>query len=705
MARKGSTSAGDLPISRYLPPMRVITLGATMMLAVAVGARAQTPCVRGGTALVLSGGGAKGLAHIGVLRALDSLGIHPDLIVGSSMGAVIGALYASGHSPTQIDSLFRAIPSSSAFHSDTRVMPRALGALRPVVSWEQTDHGLELQRSAVKDGPINALLSATLLTGDLAARGDFCRLPIPFYAVATDLRRRQPVALGTGDLALAVRASMAIPLVFEPVSLDGRYLADGGLTANTPATVARQLGADRLIISEMTQRDEDSVDLASPLTLANYLLTFLFRQPGDTAFPPDVVVRSDVTGIGNLDFTVANLDTAEARGYAAALAALSGSRTIGEGRRTFGPIVQRPILAAVSTSGLNDADARGLLQALSLRPGTVVDTVRLRRGLLELAQSDRFRGVWLHPDPGAPGDSLHLRLEVQKAPTRVAGLGLAYDNELGVRLWIGGVDWRIVDRAAEASAAAFFGGLETRIALGLRRTWRSNAIPRPTITLTLTDQRIPAFDGDGNELARLDAEQAVGFAGLEKSFGAQWVVDAGLEGRAWAEPVASHQRSGGIVFRVLRADPERDSRVDLSLEWADRYRRASFAWQEPIRWGRVTLTPGFRAGIGDSLPLQLTFALGGDDGFPGLHIYELRGDRELFGSMTVAIPIAGSLDLRAEGATGQVAFSNAGMALDEWHVGGRIGLGISTPLGPARLEYGVTRGFRNQVVLRVGRWF
>lgn len=680
-------------------------LGAMMLFALATGGRAQAPCRHGGTALVLSGGGAKGLAHIGVLRALDSLGIHPDIIVGSSMGAIVGALYASGSRPEEIDSLFRTIPSASVFRNDLRVMPRALGALRPLVAWEQTEHGLELQRSALRDGPINAWLDATLLAGNLTARGNFCRLPIPFYAVATDLERRQPVALGSGDLALAVRASMAIPLVFQPVRSGDRYLADGGLSANTPATVARELGADRLIISEMTQRGDDSVDFASPLTLANYLLTFLFRQPGDTAYPGDVVIRSDVTGIGNLDFTVANLDTAVAHGYAATLAAFPAP--IGGGARRQGSGVSRPapVLASVSAPGLTVTDARDLLRALSLVPGAVIDTIRLRRGLLDLARSDRFRGVWLHPDPDASGDSLHLRLEVQKAPSRVAALGLAYDNELGARLWVGGVDWRIVDRAAEASAAAFFGGSETRISLGLRRTWRSSAIPRPTITLTLTDRQFPTFDGEGNELAKLDTREAVGFAGLERLFGSQWVVDAGLEGRAWEEPTASHQRSGGAVLRVLRADPDGDGRFDLSLEWADRYRRGSLEWREPIRWGRLTLTPRLRAAIGDSLPLQLTFPLGGEDGFPGLHIYELRGDRELLGSMTAAVPVAGSLEIRGEVATGQASFGSAGLALDDWHVGGRIGLGISTPLGPARLEYGVTRGFRDQVLLRVGRWF
>lgn len=707
MARKGTLGAGGPGSGQYLPAMRGLTLGATILLATttAAGARAQALCPHGGTALVLSGGGAKGLAHIGVLRALDSLGIHPDIIVGSSMGAIVGALYASGRSSDEIDSLFRAIPSASVFRSDTRVMPRALGVLRPAVAWEQTDHGLVLQRSALKDGPINAWLDATLLGGNLTARGDFCRLPIPFYAVATDLERRQPVALGSGDLPLAVRASMAIPLVFEPVRSGDRYLADGGLTANTPAMVARALGADRLIISEMTQRGEDSVDFTSPFTLANYLLTFLFRQPGDTAFPGDVVIRSDVTGIGNLDFTVANLDTAVAHGYAATLAAFSAHRT-GDGQGPH-PDAPRPplILASVATPGLTGTDARDLLRELALVPGAAIDTVRLRLGLLDLARSDRFRGVWLHPDPGPPGDSLRLRLQVQKAPSRMAGLGLAYDNDLGARLWVGGVDWRIVDRAAEASAAAFFGGLETRIALGLRRTWRSSAIPRPTVTLTLSDQEFPTFDADGNELARLDTRQAVGFVGLERLFGAQWVVDAGLEGRAWEEPTASHQRSGGAVVRVLRADPDGDARFDLSLEWADRYRRGSLDWREPIRWGRLTVTPRVRAAIGDSLPLQLTFPLGGDDGFPGLHIYELRGDRELFGSMAVAVPVAGSLQVLGEAAAGQVSYGGAGMALDDWHVGGRIGLGIATPLGPARLEYGVTRGFRNQVLLRVGRWF
>lgn len=683
---------------------RLALAAGLILLAVPSAGRAQAACSPPGrTALVLAGGGAKGLAHIGVLRVLDSLHIRPDLIVGSSMGAIIGALYASGYSAREIDSLARQVPLESLFQVSGPELPRSLGPLRPLVAWEQGEHGLVLQRAAIREAPINAWLDAALLRGNLLARGNFGRLPIPFYAVATDLERRTPVALGSGDLAQAVRASMAIPLAFEPVRLNGRYLGDGGLAANTPARVARSLGATRLIISDLVQRQDDSVDFRSPLTIAEYLLKYLFRQPGDTAFPRDLVIRSDVTGIGNLDFTGAARDTADLRGAAAARQALAGLAPCPS--PSPAPPTPAPGLASVTVQGARPAVARDLLAQLGLVPGQPLDTTALRRGLLALQGSDRFRGVWLHPDSAPPTDSLHLALQVSNAPSRVAALGLAYDGELGARLWAGAVDRRIVDRAAEASAVAFLGGLDNRIALGLRRTWRNLAAPRPTLTLTLGDQRIPTFDSTGNQLAQLETRQAVGFVGLEGLFGTAWVADVGFEGRLWEEPSASHQRSGGIVVRILRASPTETGRLAVDVEWSDQYRLASLDWEEPFRWGRVTLTPRIRGAIGESLPLQLTFPLGGDDAFPGLHLYEIRGDRELFGSLAAAVPVAGPLELRGEVAAGQAGFTATALQPHNWRLGGRIGFGISTPVGPALLEYGVTRGLRNQVLFRVGRWF
>src|SRR3954447_8056574 len=178
-------------------------------------ARAQS-CPSRPTALVLSGGGAKGLAHIGVLRVLDSLGIRPDLVVGSSMGAIIGAMYASGYQGREIDSLARSLPIADLFRTYQPRAPRSLGPLQPLVVWEQGEWRFRLQSASVNEAEVNALVNAAMLRGNLLARGNFDSLPIPFRAVAADLSNRNAVVLAGGDLARTVRASAAIPLVFSP---------------------------------------------------------------------------------------------------------------------------------------------------------------------------------------------------------------------------------------------------------------------------------------------------------------------------------------------------------------------------------------------------------------------------------------------------------------------------------------------------------
>src|SRR6476659_9548724 len=115
------------------------------------------------TALVLSGGGAKGIAHIGVLRVLDSLGIRPDLVVGTSMGAVVGSLYASGYTGRELDSLARVVPLAQLFRTYQPRAPRSLGVLQPLVMWEQGEHRFNLQSAAIVESEVNALVNAALL--------------------------------------------------------------------------------------------------------------------------------------------------------------------------------------------------------------------------------------------------------------------------------------------------------------------------------------------------------------------------------------------------------------------------------------------------------------------------------------------------------------------------------------------------------------
>ena len=372
-----------------------IALALTALSAVSRPLVAQT-CGGGPVALVLSGGGAKGIAHIGVLRVLDSLGVRPDFIVGSSMGALIGAMYASGYSGVELDSLARAAPLGSLVRAYAPRVPRSLGPLQPLLVWEeQGTHGLALQNASVRASEVNSLLGAALLRGNLIARGDFEALPIPFRAVATDLRNRSAVVLRTGDLARAVRASIAIPLVFPPESIGTRVLADGGLSANIPIAIAYDAGAARVIVSDATERGQDSVDLFSPLSLADRLLGFLFEQKADSVRTGDIAIRPEVDGFPSLDFSRERVARLIDLGAAAARLALTDAGCLPHGA----PVMRSlpTVLDTVVTAGASPAERQALLRLLGLERGHRLDLARLRSRIRGLATSEAFDAIWLDP--------------------------------------------------------------------------------------------------------------------------------------------------------------------------------------------------------------------------------------------------------------------------------------------------------------------
>ena len=668
---------------------------------------AQESCPAGRTALVLAGGGAKGLAHVGVIRVLDSLGIRPDLVVGTSMGSAIGALYASGMSPDRIDSLARVTPFAELVRPRASGVPPYLRHLRPLVSWHLGDRGFRLAQAAVPDDGIDALLTQSLLDGDLQARGDFGRLPIPFYSVATDLATRRPVVLHEGDLALAVRASMAIPLVFAPVRVGDRVLIDGGLAANVPVRIARQLGATRLIISDLVQRQADTADFGSPLTIGTYLVDYLFDQPGDTAYPGDIYIATDVTGARSLDFRPASVDSVIARGARAARGALAGTECLPRGTLLPAPSLPVPTrVTRVSAPGLSQAELTEILGTLGLAQGMVLDSAAMRRGLGRMQRSDRFRTVWLSPDTAEGGIAFSLRPE--RRPRGFAGLGLAYQNELGARLWAGATAQILPARALELSLVGTLGGL--RDALEGAARWRVNGGRfYAVVALDGGHETLLRFSPEGEEVGRPDLLHGRAFAGFEWYLGQGWIVRTGGELSSMEQVDGSGRSALGPALHLLSTDDDGQVVVRLDAETNDRWHRVALAVTPR---GAVTILPAARVTWARDVPDLLTTPLGGFEGFPGLHLTERRAAREAWGSATMLVPLFGALSARLQLASGRgwdpLAADAPPLAGDHWLLGGRAGLGVATPLGPVRLDYGVAfvQGrYRDQVFLGVGRWF
>jgi len=670
-------------------------------LAAATPLAAQT-CRQPPTALVLSGGGAKGLAHIGVLAALDSMGIRPDLVVGTSMGAAVGALYASGYSGRTLDSLARITALSQMLRPYRPRAPRSLGVLRPLVTWEQGERSFTIQSASLVEAEVNALINLAMLRGNLLARGDFDSLPIPFRAVATDLGSGDAVIMGSGDLAQAVRASIAVPLVFAPELREGHFLVDGGLSANIPVAVARAQGVERVIVSDATEHPSTTFSGYSPLSVADRLIESLFRQPAESLHAGDVLVRSDVEGFSSLNFSAPRVARLLANGRGAADTALR-SLTCVAPREGRGRSALPRTVTGFGADGANDSERLALERILGLGLSDTLDVDLLRSRLRDLGTTDAYHSVWLGPH--GFGDSVAFALSIRRAARREVALGLAYDNELGGQMWAGGVDRRLFGLALEGSAAVFLDAFRKELYGGLRRKFQLvRQVLDPTLTVRLATEDVRQFDADGDELDELETREAIGFVGVERALPNGWELGLGLRGHTWDEPARQNVSSAGVALRAVRASRLRGEAVRAEAVWSGIYSRASLNAEVLARFGVVRFTPRLRLGWGEDLPLQDAFPLGGKEGFPGLHIGERRGDREAMLGLMFTVPVNGPLLARVEVAGGRTANGGALLGDDGWVGGIRAGFGADTPVGPVRFEYGYSTEDRGAVFVRLGEW-
>ncbi|UUT14226.1 patatin-like phospholipase family protein [Pseudomonas zeae] len=261
--------------------------------------------------LVLSGGAARGLAHIGVLKALEEQGIKIDAIAGTSMGAVVGGLYASGYKIDELEKLALNIDWQAAL-SDAP--PREDVPFRR--KQDDRDFLVKQKLSFRDDGSLGlplgviqgqnlALLLESLLAHTSDTR-DFDKLPIPFRAVATDIANGEKVVFRKGHLPQVIRASMSIPAVFAPVELDGRLLVDGGMTDNIPLDVAREMGVDVAIVVDIGTPLRNRKQLTTVVDVLNQSITLMTRSNSEEQLAAlkssDVLIQPALAAYGVTDF-------------------------------------------------------------------------------------------------------------------------------------------------------------------------------------------------------------------------------------------------------------------------------------------------------------------------------------------------------------------------------------------------------------------
>jgi NTE family protein len=436
--------AGSVTVARAEP-----TLGAADQTAVqGVATTHSTAPERPRIGLVLSGGGARGAAHVGVIRMLEEMRIPIDAIAGTSMGAVVGGLYAAGLSGAEIEQVFLDLNWQEAIRD--RAPRRDLAYRR-----KQDDRNILAKGALGVDGDEGIVLPLGLVQGHkimqvlrtatarVADVQDFDRLPTRFRALATDLETGEPVVLGQGDLVTVLRASMSAPGVLTPVEVNGRLLVDGGLVDNLPVELAQSMGVDRLIVVDVSFPLAKRQDFGSAFDVTNQMIGIMVRrgtleskehmQPGDLLIEPDLGAMTALE-FGRVPQVMEQGRTA-ARSQAAQLASLSlpvaeYSQYVARRTRSVEPEVQ---VAFVRPSERSQGESGRVEAVFGDLAGKPLDTDELQQRLASQYRLDDFESVDYRVvrDDSARGLEIDLRRKSWGPAFLRLGVGVENDYEGG----------------------------------------------------------------------------------------------------------------------------------------------------------------------------------------------------------------------------------------------------------------------------------
>mgnify|MGYP005842469177 CR=1 FL=1 len=385
--------------------------------------------------LVLSGGGAKGLAHIGVLKVIEKAGVKIDYIGGTSMGAIVGGLYASGYTATQLDSIFSNTNYEAVIQD---LIPRSSKNFYEKANDERYAFSLPFNKfklgipTALSKGLYNYNM-VTRLTHNVRHERDFNKLPIPFLCIATDIETGEEVLLDEGFLAQSIMASGAFPSLYSPVIVDGRYLIDGGVINNYPIEEVRNMGADIIIGVDVQDdlKDRESLREASHILVQISNLQMIKKMNSKKTMT-DVYIHPDVSNYSVISFDKgAEIISNGEKAGLEVLAELEKLGTSYSKKTLTQPTKENDsiFVSSIAHTKLENYTRSYLLGKLRFKPGTQISYGDLKQGIENLNATQNFGTINYTIEKDLVGDRLELNLT--ENPTRTfLKFGLHYDGLL-----------------------------------------------------------------------------------------------------------------------------------------------------------------------------------------------------------------------------------------------------------------------------------
>lgn len=701
--------------------------------------------------LALGGGGARGFAHVSILRKLETLGIPVDCIAGTSAGALVGALYASGKTADEIEQVILGIEWKDQFNDTLPRQQRSLrrksddyARLAPigVGLHGRNNKGVTVAAGFAQGQKLLALFEEE--TGIARTSGSFDDLPIPFRATATDLNTGKVVVLDHGSLAMAMRASMSLPGIFRPVEIDGKVLLDGGLANNVPVDVVRAMGAERIIAVDVGTPLAPLTRDASMLEVMGQLTGFL--TTGNTAQQVSALQTADVLIKPALDGKVATADF-EKGALAMEVGKEAADAASGELARLAVPQAQYarfqathrqtavvpPTIEFIKVDNETGYADEVLMSYLPVRVGEAIDGEAMQRGILrayglgtissiyyQVVEEDGKTGVAVqaYPKPHGPvyvqagltlsndlqgSNDANLRAGLLFAPISPYGAEARVVLQLGSEPGLTGEYYHPFDRE-EKYAAGVIGGYDTK--------------------------GFNAFDDDGNKIARYRVERIGATATLFRNVSDRLALAMVMEryaGRAILDvgdpPVPDQNFQDGATSLEARFDSidslyfPRDGfygrlGYSLSRHWlgADvEFDQLDFDTVGAKSFGShaVQLGARYHATASGVAPLQSTYRLGGRWRLAGYQANELTGQHYalVFAGYTYEL---GKVLNRSAQVGGTLEYGNAwlrrdSMDIDDGILNGSVFIGFDSWVGPLIFGAGLREGGERVVFIELGQ--
>lgn len=671
-----------MPLIRFLSLLFLCLL---VSLATALAAQVPAPTAAPSAAptrpkigLVLSGGGARGAAHVGVLKVLEELRVPIDVIAGTSIGAVVGASYASGTPLADLEAVvtktdWNDIFNDSSPREDRSFLRKEEDQVRLLkLEMGVKDYALRLPAGAITGQKLDGLFSK--LTRFAPGAIDFNKLPIPYRAISTDAESGRMYVFSDGRLADAMRASMSVPGAVAPFEINNRIFLDGGLTRNLPVDIARQMGVDIVIAvnigSGLLKRNELQSVLGVSLQMINILTEQNVRTSVESLKPSDLLIAPPLDDISSSDFSrtveIMSIGETAARALASRLVSLSlsdeayrlhrGRLLAVRGR----PVIEGETIQQVQVVGLERANADELKRTLDAKPGDPVDFKKLDAGISRVFGTGYFERV--NYSLLNDGDMQVLRVnarEKQWGPNylRVA-LSLSADT-------IGEGRFNLLIRSQQTqfnSAGAEWRndvqiGRDRRLASRFYQPFGAGSFVNISPGVELARRPVDIFF-DGKRIVQYDVSSSTFSLDFGADINRNAIARIGLVGSNDSANLAIGPETlfnnvkaklRGVRLRALYDnldDPSfpREGRT-FGLDYlasmtgigsTTNYRRAEVVYSEHLSFGPHTIALAARYGrsFGAALPVFDQFSMGGFFQLSGYRPGELIGDRVSFGRLS-----------------------------------------------------------------------